>query len=397
MMNIILFDDEARAGLLPLTFTRPLSELRLGILTIREKWQKHIEGSYSWMTEKYLSEKFPKQTGPENLFINGSISPDKILKDAILALKPGERLMKAEIIIAFNMGENPAKECSSWKDVSGLKVSEYKGEFVRIRHCWDLFSMNEKAIAEDFQLITSGRKSQSIPSSNKVMKPENIFLEEGAKVECAFLNAGSGFIYLDKDSEVMEGCMIRGSFSLGQHSSLKMGAKIYGATTIGPHCKVGGEVNNSVISGYSNKAHDGFLGNSVIGEWCNLGADSNNSNLKNNYSLVKIWSFEEEAYVNSGLQFCGLIMGDHSKCSINTMFNTGTVVGISANIFGNGFPQKYIPSFAWGGSEGFTTYRLEEATEVAQRVYERRSEKFDEVEQRIFSHLFDSTTIHRAW
>ncbi len=229
------------------------------------------------------------------------------------------------------------------------------------------------------------------------MKPENIFLEEGAKVECAFLNAGSGFIYLDKDSEVMEGCMIRGSFSLGQHSSLKMGAKIYGATTIGPHCKVGGEVNNSVISGYSNKAHDGFLGNSVIGEWCNLGADSNNSNLKNNYSLVKIWSFEEEAYVNSGLQFCGLIMGDHSKCSINTMFNTGTVVGISANIFGNGFPQKYIPSFAWGGSEGFTTYRLEEATEVAQRVYERRSEKFDEVEQRIFSHLFDSTTIHRAW
>ncbi len=397
MMNIILFDDEARAGLLPLTFTRPISELRMGILTIREKWQKYIDGNYSWLTEKYLSEKYPKKVGSKNVFVNGSVSPNPTLKEAILSLKSGEQLQKAGLVLAVHADESASKDYQSWTDFSTAKVVEFKGDFMRIRHCWDIFSMNEKAIADDFHLITSGRKSQGISATNRVMNPGNIFLEEGAKAECAILNAGSGFIYLDKDSEVMEGSMIRGSFSLGQHSQLKMGAKIYGATTIGPHCKVGGEVNNSVIAGYSNKAHDGFLGNSVLGEWCNLGADSNNSNLKNNYSLVKVWSFEAESYVNSGLQFCGLIMGDHSKCSINTMFNTGTVVGVSANIFGNGFPQKYIPSFSWGGSEGFSTYRLEEATEVAQRVFERRSEKFDEVEQRIFLHLFDSTTIHRAW
>lgn len=397
MMNIILFDDEARAGLLPLTFTRPISELRIGILTIRAKWQKYIDGNYSWLTEKYLSEKYPKKVGPKNIFINGSISPNLLLKDAILSLKPGEQLMKSGLLLAVHAEGSAAMDYQSMADFPQSKVVEFKGDFMRIRYAWDLFSMNEKAIAEDFHLITAGRKSQSISSTNRVVNAANIFLEEGAKAECSIFNAGSGFIYLDRDSEVMEGSMVRGSFSLGEHSQLKMGAKIYGATTIGPHCKVGGEVNNSVIAGYSNKAHDGFLGNSVLGEWCNLGADSNNSNLKNNYSLVKVWSFEEESYINSGLQFCGLIMGDHSKCSINTMFNTGTVVGVSANIFGNGFPQKYIPSFSWGGSEGFSTYRLEEATEVAQRVFERRSEKFDDVEQRIFRHLFDSTTIHRAW
>ncbi|TAH43807.1 MAG: glucose-1-phosphate thymidylyltransferase [Bacteroidetes bacterium] len=396
-MNIILFDDEARAGLLPLTFTRPISELRIGILTIRAKWQKYIDGNYSWLTEKYLSEKYPKKVGPKNIFINGSVSPNLLLKDAILSLKPGEQLMKSGLLLAVHAEGSAAMDYQSMADFPPSKVVEFKGDFMRIRYAWDLFSMNEKAIAEDFHLITAGRKSQSISSTNRVVNAANIFLEEGAKAECSIFNAGAGFIYLDRDSEVMEGSMVRGSFSLGEHSQLKMGAKIYGATTIGPHCKVGGEVNNSVIAGYSNKAHDGFLGNSVLGEWCNLGADSNNSNLKNNYSLVKVWSFEEESYINSGLQFCGLIMGDHSKCSINTMFNTGTVVGVSANIFGNGFPQKYIPSFSWGGSEGFSTYRLEEATEVAQRVFERRSEKFDDVEQRIFRHLFDSTTIHRAW
>ena len=396
-MNIILFDDDARAGLLPLTFTRPVSELRLGILTIREKWEKHIDGSYSWMTQGYLREKFLYTLALDNLFINGSVLPDDSLKAAIVLLNEGEQLMKGNILIAFRAKEDLATTFNSWKDVVCDKVVEYKGEIVRIRHCWDIFSKNEQAIANDFRLITKGKKSQAISATNKVMNPENIFLEEGAKVECAILNASDGFIYLDKHSEVMEGCMIRGSFSLGQYSQLKMGAKIYGASTIGPHCKVGGEVNNSVIAGYSNKAHDGFLGNSVIGEWCNLGADSNNSNLKNNYSLVKVWSFEEENFVNSELQFCGLIMGDHAKCSINTMFNTGTVVGVSANIFGNGFPPKFIPSFSWGGSEGFNTYRLEEATEVAQRVFERRKLNFDKVEQKIFRYLFDSTTIHRAW
>lgn len=396
-MNIILFDDEARTGLLPLTFTKPVSELRIGILTIREKWQKYFNTDTSWSTQDYLQEKFPAVIRDENLFINGSVSPNAALKVAIDKLTSGQTLRKGEVVIAFNANAEAANLFHAERKSEGNSIVEYGGDILRLRQCWDIFSKNEQAIAEDFQLITAGRKSQQISSSNKTINPENIFLEVGAKVECAMLNASTGFIYLDKDSEVMEGAMVRGSFSLGQHSQLKMGAKIYGATTIGPHCKVGGEVNNSVIAGFSNKAHDGFLGNSVIGEWCNLGADSNNSNLKNNYSIVKVWSFEVENYINSGLQFCGLIMGDHSKCSINTMFNTGTVVGVSANIFGNGFPQKYIPSFSWGGSEGFSTYRLEEAMEVAQRVFERRKEDFGPADQGIFKHLFDQTTIHRAW
>ncbi|HNQ61205.1 MAG TPA: GlmU family protein [Bacteroidia bacterium] len=396
-MNIILFDDEARTGLLPLTFTKPVSELRLGILTIREKWQKFIKGDVSWSTQDYLQSKYPLVIKTENLFINGSVSPNAELVSAIEKLESGQSIRQAEVLIAFKAKAVSAELFHKeriYKEESGI---EFKGNLVRLRQCWDLFSKNEQAISDDFHLITKGRKSQPVSSSNQTINPENIFLEEGAKVECAVLNASTGFIYLDKNSEVMEGAMIRGPFSLGEASQLKMGAKIYGATTIGPHCKVGGEVNNSVISGYSNKAHDGFLGNSVIGEWCNLGADSNNSNLKNNYSTVKVWSFEEENYVSSGLQFCGLIMGDHSKCSINTMFNTGTVVGVSANIFGNGFPQKYIPSFSWGGSEGFNTYRLEEAMDVAQRVFERRKLEFGAADQEIFKHLFDLTTIHRAW
>ncbi len=396
-MNILLFDDESRTALLPLTFTRPVSELRVGIMTIREKWQRYLPGDYSWMTEKYLSEKFPQKIISDNFLINGSVLPDPTLKEAILSLKSGEQLMQGELLLACRASADEVQSYASWKNILPSNPVDYRAPFVRIRYGWDIFTKNEKAIADDFHLITNGRKSQAISSTNKCMNSENIFLEEGAKAECAMLNASTGYIYLDKDSEVMEGAMVRGSFSLGKHSQLKMGAKIYGASTIGPHCKVGGEVSNSVISAYSNKSHDGFLGNSVIGEWCNLGADSNNSNLKNNYSSVRIWSYEAEAYVNTGLQFCGLIMGDHSKCSINTMFNTGTVVGVSANIFGTGFPPKYIPSFSWGGSEGFSTYRLEEAMEVAQRVYERRKENFGAADKEIFRHLFDFTTIHRAW
>ncbi len=356
-----------------------------------------MPGTYSWLTEKYLSSKFPKIISEDNLFINGSLIPDEQLKNAIQSLKSGEQLVKDELLLASRETKDSALAFTSWKDIQQSRTVEFKGTISVLRNPWDIFSKNEQAIADDFRLITKGRKSQQISSTNRCTNAENIFLEEGAKVECAILNPSGGYIYLDKDSEIMEGAMVRGSFSLGQHSQLKLGAKVYGASTIGPHCKVGGEVSNSVIAGYSNKAHDGFLGNSVIGEWCNLGADSNNSNLKNNYSSIKVWSFTEETYINTGLQFCGLIMADHSKCSINTMFNTGTVVGVSANIYGNGFPPKYVPSFSWGGSEGFSTYRLEEAMEVAQRVFERRKEKFDEVEQGIFKHLFEATTIHRAW
>jgi UDP-N-acetylglucosamine diphosphorylase/glucosamine-1-phosphate N-acetyltransferase len=395
-VNIILFDDESRRSLLPLTDTRPIAEIRIGILKIREKWEKYLNGSYSYLTESYIQPKYPLNAGADNFLINGSVSPDANLVNLIQNLRPGQCIVKGEILIA---GRTNATQVTN----ESLKSSEfseligYDQPLMKISNNWDIFSMNEKALKDDFALITKGRKSAVISKSNRVLGEENIFLEPGAKVECAMLNAKDGPIYIGNDAEVMEGAMIRGPFALCEHSQVKMGAKIYGGTTIGPHCKVGGEISNSVVFGYSNKAHDGFLGNSVLGEWCNLGADSNNSNLKNNYSKIKVWNYKEEAYVNSGLQFCGLIMGDHSKCSINTMFNTGTVVGVSANIFGNGFPPKFVPSFAWGGSEGFTTYRIEDALEVAQRVYERRHLDFDATEQKLLRSLFDITTKYRAW
>lgn len=396
-MNLIFFDDQTRENLLPLTFTRPVCELRVGILTIRDKWEKQLNLKGSFVTEEYLREKFPLSIGEDNLFINGSILPDKNLLNSIRNLKTDSRLMSGEIILAQRLAGTALKGFEKNQNLPSAETINYPDKINKIDYSWDLFARNEQAISDDFAFLTAGRKSQPVPVSNKCIQPENIFLEEGVKVECAILNASTGPIYLAKDSEVMEGAMIRGPFSLGEHAQVKMGAKIYGATTIGPECRVGGEISNSVILGYSNKGHDGFLGNSVLGEWCNLGADSNNSNLKNNYSKVKVWSYKEEQFINTGLQFCGLIMGDHSKCSINTMFNTGTVVGVSANIYGNGFPPKFVPSFSWGGSEGFKTYRIEEAIEVAQRVYERRKMDFNATEQRILKHLFDFTTKYRAW
>ena len=395
-MEIILFDDESRQSLLPLTHTRPVSEIRIGILRIREKWELYFQGNYSFLTEPFLSKKFQFLPGKENVFINGSILPTSSLVLEIQKLKSGEKLINGDTIIAARMdgsidGINSIEQIEFDKSVNSVST------FTKINFNWDIFSKNEEALNDDFRLITKGRKSLKISETNTVISPENIFLEEGAKVECAILNGSTGFIYIGKNAEIMEGVMIRGPFALGEESQVKMGAKIYGSTTVGPFSKVGGEISNSVIFGYTNKAHDGFLGNSVLGEWCNLGADSNNSNLKNNYSKIKVWNYKDETYINTGLQFCGLIMGDHSKCSINTMFNTGTVVGVSANIFGNGFPPKFVPSFAWGGSEGFITYRLEDALEVAQRVYERRKMDFNLIEKDLFRNLFENTTKYRAW
>ena len=395
-MEIILFDDESRQSLLPLTHTRPVSEIRIGILRIREKWELYFQGNYSFLTEPFLSKKFQFLPGKENVFINGSILPTSSLVLEIQKLKSGEKLINGDTIIAARMdgsidGINSIEQIEFDKSVNSVAT------FTKINFNWDIFSKNEEALNDDFRLITKGRKSLKISETNTVISPENIFLEEGAKVECAILNGSTGFIYIGKNAEIMEGVMIRGPFALCEESQVKMGAKIYGSTTVGPFSKVGGEISNSVIFGYTNKAHDGFLGNSVLGEWCNLGADSNNSNLKNNYSKIKVWNYKDETYINTGLQFCGLIMGDHSKCSINTMFNTGTVVGVSANIFGNGFPPKFVPSFAWGGSEGFITYRLEDALEVAQRVYERRKMDFNLIEKDLFRNLFENTTKYRAW
>ncbi len=395
-MNYILFEDEARISLLPLTHTRPVAEIRVGILRIREKWQKHLEGNFSFLTESYLQDKYPYSPLAENIFINGSVLPTSSLVKEIQSLKPGEKLVLENVVVAGRT-DSDMKNIKSIDEIEFSKSKNCITEFIKINYNWDIFTQNELAMTADFSLLTKGRKTIGLSQTNTVITPGNVFLEEGAKVECAMLNASGGIIYIGKDAEIMEGVMIRGPFALGDHSQVRMGAKIYGATTIGPHSKVGGEISNSVIMGYSNKSHDGFLGNSVLGEWCNLGADSNNSNLKNNYSKIKVWNYKEEDYINTGLQFCGLIMGDHSKCSINTMFNTGTVVGVSANIFGNGFPPKFVPSFAWGGSEGFITYRIEDALDVAQRVYERRKEDFNTIEKDILRHLFEVTTKFRSW
>ena len=266
-----------------------------------------------------------------------------------------------------------------------------------IDHVWDIFSKNGDAIKQDFDLITKNKTSLHLSKSNTVIgDPKLIFLEEGAIVEASILNTTAGPIYIGKDAEVMEGSMVRGPFALGEHSALKLGTKIYGPTTVGPHSKIGGEVNNSVIFGYSNKGHDGFLGNSVIGEWCNLGADTNNSNLKNNYSSVKLYNYSKKAMLDSGLQFCGLIMGDHSKCGINTMFNTGTVVGVGANIFGGGFPPTHIPSYSWGGADGMMEYQFEKMIETADRVFQRRNLFISELDISILRTIFTETKGDRS-
>jgi UDP-N-acetylglucosamine diphosphorylase/glucosamine-1-phosphate N-acetyltransferase len=397
-MNIIFFDDAARTSLLPLTFTRPVAAIRVGILTIREKWEHHLNGhTFSWFTQEFLRGKFPLEVKDDNLLINGSVLPSAKLIDELLNLPMDAQLVSSGLTVAYRVSADKLRDLVSLDDLHVEKSLSSTAVLQRVVNHWDIFAMNDGAIRDDFNTLTTGRTSQPISATNKVIGGGEIFLEAGAVVECSVLNASTGPIYIGASAEVMEGSLVRGPFALGEYSQLKMGAKIYGATTIGPHCKVGGEVNNSVFFGYSNKAHDGFLGNSVIGEWCNLGADSNNSNLKNNYSNVKVWNYQEEAFVNTGLQFCGLTMGDHSKCSINTMFNTGTVVGVSANVFGTGFPPKFVPSFSWGGSEGFSTYRMEEAMDVARRVFERRKLAFNEVEQHIFKHLFEVTTKYRAW
>lgn len=386
-MNYILFDDPAtRQSLLPFTFTRPSSEIRMGILTIKEKWEKISGQKISVSTEKYLSGKYPMRISKkeDNIWINGSIIPTAGLFKSIKSLKKYEGIAYGNILIAMNSGNKPfepsAIKCKFWKDEPILHIS----------HPWDIFSLNGEALEQDFSLLTKGRKSAKVSKTNTLLG-NKIFIEKGAKLECVVLNSTTGPIYIGKGTEIMEGSVIRGPFALCEGATIKAGAKIYGPTTVGPHSKVGGEVSNSVIFGYSNKGHDGFLGNSVIGEWCNLGADTNTSNLKNNYSTVDIYDHSSGKMIPTGLTFCGLMMGDHSKCGINTMFNTGTVVGVCANIFGGDFPPKFVPSFSWGGAIGFTTYKPDKAFETAQRVFERRHKQFDDTEKAILQNVFALT------
>lgn len=385
-MNYILFDGPARNALLPFTFTRPVADILIGILTIRQKWERYLGSTITTLTEEYLSDKYPMVELEENVMINASFLPNGVLAEMVSNLEPNQAIFKGEEVIAFYTNDSQEEV-----DFDSYEIIEYSEECLTVMNTWDIFSKNAAAVREDFEFLTEDRKSQAIPKSVNVIAPENVFIEDGAQLEFVTLNASTGPIYIGKDTLIMEGTVIRGPFALCEGAVVKMSAKIYGATTVGPYSKVGGEINNSVLFAHSNKGHDGFLGNSVLGEWCNIGADSNNSNLKNNYDEVKLWSYETEGFAKTGLQFCGLMMGDHSKCGINTMFNTGTVVGVSSNIFGSGFPRNFVPSFSWGGAAGFTTYVTKKAFETAKLVMGRRNIEFDEKEAAILEHIFEET------
>jgi len=391
-MNYILFDGTSRNNLLPFTYTRPVADIRIGILTIREKWEKMLGSKTSTLTKSYLQEKYPLVKTTDEILINASYLPTQSLVELVKNLKDNEAVYYQSEVVAVHTSDR--QEEVHQKDYDKIDFNE---ELLQIKNTWDIFSLNDQALKADFKLLTKGRKSAPIPVEVHAKNPDNIFIEDSAEVNVCSLNAENGPIYIGRKATIMEGSMIRGGFALLENSVVKMGAKIYGATTIGPYSKVGGELNNVVLFGYSNKGHDGFLGNSVIGEWCNLGADTNNSNLKNNYAEVRLWSYETQGFAKTGLQFCGLMMGDHSKCGINTMFNTGTVIGVSANIFGDGFPRNFIPSFSWGGAAGFSTYQMKKVKEVAQVVMSRRNLAFDAVEKRILAHVFELTKEFRHY
>lgn len=385
-MNYILFDGPVRNALLPFTFTRPVADIRIGILTIREKWEKYLGYTTTTLTEEYLMEKFPMVEMEQNVMINASFLPNEVLAKMVMSLEENQAIFCGDDVIAFY-----TRDTQEEVDFDAYEIIEYAEDCLRVEKPWDIFQKNDAAIREDFELLTEGRKSQPIPATVNTIAPENIFIEEGAMLEFVTLNASTGPIYIGRNAEIMEGSVIRGPFALCEEAQVKLATKVYGATTVGPHSRIGGEVSNSVLFGYSNKGHDGFLGNSVLGEWCNLGADTNNSNLKNNYEEVKLWSYEKENFSKTGLQFCGLMMGDHSKCGINTMFNTGTVVGVSANIFGAGFPRNFVPSFSWGGASGMTTYITKKAFETARIVMSRRKVEFTEQDAAILEHVFEET------
>jgi len=391
-MNYILFDSDVRNALLPFTYTRPVADLRVGILTIREKWEKYLGLTTTTITEEYLEEKYPMVEMEQNILINASFIPTPTLVEKVQSLSNNEALFCGEDVVAFYTTDSQEEI-----DFSTYSQIEFEEELLQVKNTWDIFSLNGKAIQLDFDLITEGRTSEPIPEGIHAVHQDRIFIEEGASVMYASLNATEGPIYIGKDAVILEGSLIRGPFAMCDNAVVKMGAKIYGNTTLGPYCKVAGEINNVVLFGYSSKGHEGYLGNAVIGEWCNIGADTNNSNLKNNYAEVKIWSYETERFAKTGLQFCGLMMGDHSKCGINTMFNTGTVVGVSANIFGSGFPRNFIPSFSWGGASGFTTYQTKKVFEVAEVVLQRRNIPFEDKDRKILAHVFEETSKYRNY
>lgn len=391
-MNYILFDDNRKA-LLPLTYTRPVAELRCGILTVKAKWDKYLQSTCTYKTAKHLSGKFSIKSEETNTLINASILPTLGLVSSVKNLDPNQCLIKNEIVIAACISQNMVNRTTEeW--LNQLTPIQYEEEIEQIKHPWDLFKLNGSQIKQDIELLGLKPNVEEINASNTLIGNQ-VYIEEGAKVNAVILNSENGPIYIGKDAEIMEGAIIRGPFAMGEHSVVKMGAKIYGDTSFGDHCKVGGEVSNVVMFSYSNKGHDGFIGNSVIGEWCNFGADTNSSNLKNNYSPVRVWSYQTEKMEETGLQFCGLIAGDHCKTGINTMLNTGTVLGVSANVFGGDFPPKFVPSFTWGGSKRNETFKLNKAFEVAQAMMARRKVELSQDDKNILQHTFLADALYR--
>ncbi len=396
-MNFILFDTlRIYKSLLPLSYTRPLADLRLGILTIAEKWEKHLQTKPSFLCAPHLQTKYPVVFQSDNFYIKGGLCPDSAVLSAILRLQNGEALTQNGHLLAAR-SERPFAFGELENAFSSFRHVEYQGEIRLITAPWMLFKYCRAEIIADFPLVTSGRQSAEITDTHvAVYGREHLFVEPTAIVLASVINATEGPVYIGHNAQIHEGVLIRGALALCEGAHLNMGAKMRGDSTIGPYCKIGGEVSNSVFWGYSNKAHDGFVGNSVIGQWCNLGADTNTSNLKNNYSTVRVWSYYHEKEVDTGLTFCGLTMGDHSKCGINTMFNTGTVLGVSVNVFGGDFPPKFLPSFAWGGSSsGFTTFSFDKALEVAARAMERRKVVLTQEDKDILAHVFESSKPYR--
>ena len=393
-MSLVLFDTpSSRSKLLPLTYTRPIADIRIGILTIAEKWEKWLGSAPTYLTEEYLSSKFPSKLEEDNIFIAGNVCPDEALVKAINDLSPNQKLVSNNLLIACRQGKAQVDDLGA-----NCEAKELSGEAILIERPWHIFKENGAQIRLDYDLITQGRKSKPISDEyTRVYADHHIFIEEGAVIKDATLNAEKGPIYIGKNASIEEGAIIRGPFAICEHSTVNANARMRGDITIGPHSKVGGEVSNSVIFGFSNKGHDGFLGNSVLGEWCNIGADTNTSNLKNNYDKVKVWDYEKNGFINTGEQFCGLIMGDHSKCGINTMFNTGTVVGVAANIFGSGFPRTFIPSFAWGGAAGFTTFKLPKVFEMANVSMPRRGKDFTDADREILEAVYNQSAELRNW
>lgn len=389
-MNVILFDTpQSHGNLLPLSYTRPVADFRVGILTIAEKWKRRLPGQYSYLPDESLRDLYPAERTGDNLYVNGALLPDSTLVAAIKELKPGEALYAGDELLALRGNRE------LFLDPATCPHKTYEGKPDMLRFVFDVFLLNAAQIEADFRLLTVGRRSAPISQTNLWIGNKRyvdglprIFIEEGARIEGATLNTTDGPIYIGAEAEVMEGSLIRGPFTLGEHSVVKMGAKIYTGTTIGPWCKVGGEVSNAVIFGYTNKAHDGFLGNAVIGQWCNIGAGTNASNLKNDYSKIRVWNYPRRTFMRTDLQFCGLIMGDHSRIGINGSLNTATVIGVGVNLHGTGFPRTFIPSFSKGSpTGGFRDLDMRTFLDMAERMMSRRGIAVTDHDRRLFEHV----------